>query len=122
MAKGHFMGLLGKIGDGIKKTGNTIAYNRQRKQDDEYIASCILERFDVNLIKNFCKYHKVGEPAVSGRKNKSHWVEHASTSVELEKVKTYAKRHKILLDDIEDEEAHLAKKRMEEYKDLFEGN
>ena len=115
------MGLLGKIGDGIKRTGNNIAYNRQRKKDEEYIASCILERFDVNLLKNFCKYHKAGEPDVSGRKNKSHWVEHASKSIELEKVKTYAKRHKIRLDDIDEEEAHLAKKRMEDYKDLFEG-
>lgn len=114
------MGILDKIGGSLKKTGNTIAYNRQRKQDDEYIASCILEKFDVTMIKNFCKYHKVGEPDVSGRKNKSHWVAHASKNVELEKVKSYAKRHRISLDEIEAEEAHLAKKRMEEYKDLFE--
>ncbi len=115
------MGLLGKIGAGLKKTGDTIAYNRRRDQDEEYIASCILERFDVNLLKNFCKYHKVGAPEVSGRKNKSHWVEHASQNIDLEKVKSYAKRHKIKLNDIEDEEAHLAKKRMEDFKELFGG-
>lgn len=114
------MGLLGKIGNGIKRTGNTIAYNHQRKRDEEYIASCILEKFDVTLIKNFCKYHKVGEPEVSGRKNKSHWVAHASKNIDLKKVKTYAKRHNIRLDDIEEEEAHLEKKRMEDYMYLFE--
>lgn len=112
------MGLLGKIGSGLKRAGDNIAYNRQCKEDNEYIASCILERFDVNLLKNFCKYHKVGAPEVSGRKNKSHWVEHASRNIALGKVKSYAKRHNIDFADIEEEEAYLAKKRKEDFKEL----
>jgi hypothetical protein len=121
------MGLLDKIGGAIDKTSKSIAYENKRRQDTTYIKEAILDRFDVKLLRNLCRYNKIGEPdptklrwstgnIVKERVNKSHWIKHASKGINLPEIKDYAKKHKIDFSDIEEEERRLERERIEKYR------
>ena len=101
--------------------GANYSDNRQRKENEKYLKASILERFEVRLIRNLCRYYKVGQPKdqvynyKTGNYNKirltkQHWLEHAQNHLDLEQIKAYAKSHQIKIKDIEVEEKKLEKK------------
>ena len=130
----NFMGIFDKFGDTITKTAKTIdkttkviAKDLKRRDHDAYLSGMILEKFDVRLLKNLCRYYKVGEPeptkmnystgnVVKERINKTHWIEHAQNKISFANIKDYAQKHQINLNDVKEEEAQLKKERDEHFK------
>lgn len=128
------MGLLDKIGGAIDKTTKTIdkttktiAKDLKRREHDDYLAGMILQKFDVNTLKNLCRYYKIGEPdptkfkfstgnTVKERVNKNHWIEHAKDKISLNDIRDYAQKHRINLSDVIEEAERLQKERDEKFK------
>lgn len=128
------MGIFDKIGGAIDKTSNlidksakTIGKDLKRREHDKYLAGMILEKFDVKLLKNLCRYYKVGEPdptkfkfstgnVIKERVNKSHWIQHATDNISLVDITDYAKKHGIPLSDVIAEGERLIRERDEKYK------
>lgn len=117
------MGLLDKLGGAINKTtevldktSKAIGKDLRRRDHEAYLTGMILEKFDVKLLKNLCRYYKIGEPDIEGRIKRSDWIDHAIDEISLESIKDYARKHGISLVDVVKEEERLKKERDEKFK------
>jgi hypothetical protein len=111
----------------IDKTTRVIGKDLKRREHDDYLSAMILEKFDVKLLKNLCRYYKVGEPdptkrnlstgnLVKERVNKKHWIDHAKNEISYHQIKDYAEKHRINLKDVHEEESRLQNERDERYR------
>jgi hypothetical protein len=128
------MGLWDKLNLTIDKTAKTldkttkvIGKDLKRREHDDYLSGMILEKFDVKLLKNLCRYCKVGEPdptkmnwstgnTVKERVNKKHWIDHAKKEISYSEIKDYAKNLGISLKDVYEEEDRLQRDRDEKFR------
>ena len=128
------MGLWDKLNVTIDKTAKTldkttkiIGKDLKRREHDDYLSGMILEKFDIKLLKNLCRYYKVGEPdptkinretgnTVKERVNKKHWISHAKKEISYNEIRDYAEKHRIGLKDVYEEENRLQRERDEKFR------
>jgi len=111
------MGFLGKVKEGIVKTGKSISAEMERREELRRQKLQILDQLDMKDLKKICRDYGIGEPlnydqleyAVSGTKTRftltrNHYINHIISSMTLNQIRSIGEKLRINIPEIPSKE------------------
>lgn len=106
------MGILGKIKDGIVKTGKDISAEIERREEIRKQKLQILNQLDMNQLKKICKNYGIGEPAsyiinpITGEKERftltrNHYANHIIGNMSLDQIRGIGEKLRVNVPEIQ---------------------